>query len=124
MSLFPTSVQGGISSQGMVTLNAVAPAGGAIIALSSPSAAVGMPATVAVLEGETTAYFAITTKAVTATTTAPITASVGNSSQQALLTLTSGSPGITVSSIALYPPSVQGGVKAPGAVFLSSPGPV
>jgi len=123
LSLRPTSVQGGLSSQGTVTLDSVAPAGGAILTLFSTSNAVGMPATVAVPEGETSASFAITTSPVTSTTTAPITASVGSSSRQAVLTLTSGSPGITISSVALSPASVQGGVSTVGVVTLNAPAP-
>jgi uncharacterized repeat protein (TIGR03803 family) len=123
-TLGPPSVEDGHSSQGIVTLGVVAPAGGAIVKLSSPSTAIGLPPTVAVLEGETTGYFAITTKAITATTTALVTATVGSSSQQALLTITFGIPGITVSSLTLSPTSVPGGSTTTDTVFLSVPAPL
>lgn len=122
LSLRPTSVQGGLSSQGMVTLNTVAPAGGAVVSLSSTSGAVGMPATIGIPEGETIGFFAITTREVSATTTAPITAAIGSSSKQVPLTLTSGSPGISVSSISL-PTTAQGGVRVAGSLTLSAGAP-
>jgi uncharacterized repeat protein (TIGR03803 family) len=117
-------VQGGFSAQGAVVLNSVAPAGGAVITLSSPSSVVGMPTTIGIPEGESVGFFAITTQPVNTTTTASITATVGASSQQASLTITPGTPGINVSAITLNSPSLQGGVVGNGFVTLTAPAPV
>jgi uncharacterized repeat protein (TIGR03803 family) len=117
-------VQGGLSAQGAVVLTSVAPAGGAVIALSSPNSVVGMPSTIGIPEGESVGFFAITTQSVTTTTTAPITATVGGSSQQASLIITPGTPGINVSAITLNSPSIQGGVVGNGFVTLTAPAPL
>ena len=61
VSLDPTTVLGGVSSTGTVTLDVAAPAGGALVALSSDNAAAQVPASVTVLEGQTTATFQVTT---------------------------------------------------------------
>ena len=58
---------GGADSTGKVTLSAAAPAGGAVVTLTSSNLnAATVPASVTVAAGATTATFAITTKAVTA----------------------------------------------------------
>ncbi len=78
LSVVPTSVVGGNSSQGTVTLSAGAPAGGAAVNLSSSNMAVAtVPASVAVAAGATTATFTITT--VTASTAPSISATFGAS---------------------------------------------
>ena len=64
----PNPVHGGQTATGTVTLNAAAPAGGVVVALSSASPAFTVPASVTVAQGATSATFAI------ATTTTPIAA--------------------------------------------------
>jgi len=71
LSLNPTSVVGGNSSAGTVTLSAAAPAGGAAVSLSDNSPAASTPASVTVPAGSTTASFTITTSAVSTST--PVT---------------------------------------------------
>ena len=71
VSMTPTSVTGGGSSQGTVTLNGAAPTGGATVLLGSSNTAVATaPASVTVAAGQTTATFSVTTTAVTTTTSA------------------------------------------------------
>jgi len=66
LGLNPSSVNGGTPSTGTVTLSAVAPAGGAAVALSSSDTAVAaVPATVTVAAGATSANFAVSTVACT-----------------------------------------------------------
>jgi len=78
VSVAPTSVVGGSSSQGTVTLTAGAPTGGAIVSLSSANTAVAtVPASVTVVAGATSANFAITTKTVPASTALTITGTFG-----------------------------------------------
>jgi hypothetical protein len=84
----PTSVTGGTSSQGTVTLTSAAPAGGFAVSLSSANAAATVPAGVTVAHGTTSATFAITTSAVTESTPVTITASAGGITRTAILTVT------------------------------------
>jgi hypothetical protein len=92
MSLDPTSVVGGNPSQGTVTLNAPAPAGGAVVTLSSANAAVAsVPSNVTVPSGATSAAFTVTTFAVAASTSVNITASHAGVSFSRSLTVTSSS---------------------------------
>jgi hypothetical protein len=65
VSVNPTSVTGGTSSQGTVTLTSAAPVGGFAASLSSSNtAAATVPASVSVAQGATSATFAIPTSAV------------------------------------------------------------
>ena len=64
VSFNPASVPAGTSSTGTVTLNAVAPSGGAVVSLSSGNtAAVQVPSSVTVAAGATSANFTATTSA-------------------------------------------------------------
>ena len=88
LSLNPTSVIGGTSSQGTVTLTAAAPAGGFGVTLSSNNAAVTVPPSVTVAAGATTATFTVSTTSVTASSVATITATAGTVARTAALTVT------------------------------------
>jgi hypothetical protein len=88
LSVSPTSVTGGVSAQGKVTLTAAAPAGGFGVALSSNNAAAAVPASVMVAAGATSATFTISTTSVTASSVATITASAGTVTRTASLTVT------------------------------------
>ena len=76
LTLNPATVTGGVAnSTGTVTLSAAAPAGGAVVALTSSNTnAATVPASVTVAAGATTATFTVHTKTVTAGTIATITA--------------------------------------------------
>ena len=121
VSLSPTSVTGGLGSQGTVTLSAAAPTGGAVVTLGSSNAAAVVPASVTVAAGQTTATFSVTTTAVTAVTSATITATYGSSSGNATLTLNPAP--VTISSLLLSPTSVTGGTSSQGTVTLSGAAP-
>ncbi|MGA3040102.1 MAG: Ig-like domain-containing protein [Bryobacteraceae bacterium] len=90
VKLSPASVTGGQSTtHNAVVLDGPAPAGGAIVMLTSGNSAVAaVPATVTVASGATYATFAITTTAVTADTVVPVTATFGGASVMANLTVT------------------------------------
>src|SRR5262249_6456322 len=64
LALNPTSVVGGSSAQGTLTLTSGAPAGGATVTLSSNSTAASLPASVTVAAGAATASFNVSTSAV------------------------------------------------------------
>jgi hypothetical protein len=89
LSLKPTSVRGGDSAVGTVTLTAPAPTGGFQVNLSSsvPTKA-SVPATVTIASGSQSATFAMSTSAVTKKTVVKITASEGAVVKTANLTLT------------------------------------
>src|SRR5712671_6074255 len=124
LSLNPTSVAGGNSSTGTVTLSGAAPTGGAQVALSSNNGAASVPSSVTVAAGATGATFAVSTSAVASSTTVTITAAYGGVTNTASLTVTAAPPPPpTLSSLSLNPTSVAGGNSSTGTVTLSGPAP-
>jgi len=120
VTLNPTSVTGGVTSTGTVTLAAPAPTGGAVVSLSSSSSAATVPLTVTVPAGSTTVNFTVTTQAVGKITTPSITASAGSSTVSA--TLTVNPPVLT--SLTLTPSFIMiGGMPGMGSITISSPAP-
>lgn len=88
LTLNPTNVIGGAqSSTGTVTLSAPAPAGGALVALSSNNSAARVPASVTVSAGATSASFTVGTSAVLFSTSATITAAYNNTTRSATLSI-------------------------------------
>ena len=93
LSLNPTSVVGGNSSQGTVTLTGAAPSGGAVVTLTSSNTTVApVQASVTVAAGATSASFSVTTTSVTASTSVTIAAAYGGVNRTATLTLTAQAP--------------------------------
>jgi hypothetical protein len=92
VSLSPSTVAGGNSSTGTVTLSAAAPSGGTVVSLSDNSAAATVPASVTVAAGSTSRTFTVTTTAVTTQTLAVVTASSGGVSRSANLTVNPPTP--------------------------------
>jgi VCBS repeat-containing protein len=88
LSLTPSTVKGGTSSQGTVKLSGPAPSGGAVISLSDNSSAVGVPATVTVPSGSSTATFNVTTRRVYSAITVTITAAYKTVTKSATLRVT------------------------------------
>ena len=88
VTLNPTSVTGGSSSTGTVTLSGSAPSGGVAVNLSSSSSAATVPASVTVGYGTSTANFTVNTSAVSVSTPVTITASNGGATKTATLTVT------------------------------------
>lgn len=148
LSLNPSSVTGGNTSTGTVTMSGPAPAGGAVIGLSSGNTVASVPASVTVAAGATSASFTVTTNPVPSTIIFNISAAYGGNFQFAALTLNPGtsptpspssspspspspsptpspspSPGAGVSSVSVNPTSVSGGKAVTGTVTLSAPAP-
>ena len=125
LALNPTSVVGGNSSTGTVTLSGAAPAGGATVALSSSNTTVAqVPSTVAVAAGATSATFTVSTSAVASSTTVTISATYSGATGSAPLTVTPAPPPPpTVSSLTLNPANVFGGQSSTGTVTLTGPAP-
>jgi hypothetical protein len=88
LTLNPASVVGGLGSvTGTVTLSGPAPAGGAVVQLSSSNGAAQVPSSVTVPAGATNATFSVTTSIVLITTSAQISASYNSTTRAATLSL-------------------------------------
>jgi hypothetical protein len=87
LALNPSSVKGGASSVGTVTLNMPSPPGGSAAFLSSSTTSATVPSSVIIPEGQTSATFPISTSRVGSTTSATITAALGGQ-KTAVLTIT------------------------------------
>jgi outer membrane protein assembly factor BamB len=88
LTLNPTTVKGGIPSQGTVTLSGPAPAGGAVVALASNKKVAIVPTSVTVLKGATSAIFPVKTKVVSLKKIVTISASYAGVTKTANLTVT------------------------------------
>ncbi len=116
-----TPVTGGSLSGGIVYLNGSAPAGGAVVHLTSSNPTlVPLPATVTILAGNPTLPFNFATNPATVTTPVTLTASWNGSSQTATLTVTA-SPPQAPASLTLSPTSVTAGTSSTGTVTLATP---
>lgn len=115
--LSPSSVFAGQSSSGTVTINGPAPSGGLTVNLSATSGA-GVPSSVSVVAGATTANFSVTTGQVASTTNSTITASTTGGSATGMLTITA-----LVPTISLSPTAVTGGSSSTGTITLNGPAP-
>jgi hypothetical protein len=88
LSLNPTSVTGGASSIGTVILSGPAPAGGAVVVLSSSDPAVAtVSSSVTIAGGSTSTTFTVCTRAC-ASATVTISAAYGGAGRSAALTVT------------------------------------
>ena len=83
----PTSVTGGGTSQGTVTLSNTAPAGGAVVSLSSGHAAASVPVAVTVAAGASSATFSASTSAVAGSTPVTVTATYAGVTRTTTLTV-------------------------------------
>jgi RHS repeat-associated protein len=116
LAVTPSSVTGGSSATGTLTLTGPAPSGGLAVALSSNATAVTVPATITVPAGQSTTAFTIATTAVRTAAVSTITAG------GATATLVVNSP--TLTSLTITPSSLIGGASATGTVTLTGPAPV
>jgi hypothetical protein len=83
----PTSVIGGSSATGTVSLSAPAPIGGTAVMLTSADASASVPSSVTVAGGQSTATFAVSTTSVTSARPATLTATAGSTSRTATMTV-------------------------------------
>ena len=121
LRLSPTTVGGGATATGIVTLARAAPPAGTVVSIgSSKPGVVWAPSAVTVGAGQVTATFAASTAAVPTATSATLSASSGSGTPRTA-TLTVALP--TMKSIALSPSTVVGGSSASATVRLSGPAP-
>ena len=123
LAVTPSSVVGGQAASATVTLSGPATGNGLAVSLASANAAVvGVPSSVTVAAGATTASFAVATAVVAASTPVVLTAASGGVTRTATLTVTPAPPP-TISSLTVSPTSVTGGTTATGTVKLTGPAP-
>jgi hypothetical protein len=119
VSVSPTSVVGGNTSQGKVTLTGAAPSGGALVSVSSANQSVAaVPASVTVAAGASSVTFNVTTSTVTVNTSVVITATYNGVSRTTTLTVTPASSTPPPSTDPLPAPSLV----SPAADARFSPG--
>ena len=125
VTMNPASVVGGeAASTGTVTLDGPAPAGGAMITITSSDAgAAQVQPYVTVLAGATTATFEATTSTMTSTTAVTITALYDGITRTTVLTVTAPGGSAALSGVSVSPASVVGGASSTGTVTLSGPAP-
>ena len=118
LTLSPSSIAGGATSTGTLTLDGPAPIGGSVVNLSSDNLSAIVPASVTVASGATTATFTIATSPVASPTTANISGSYGYTRTRPLTITSPNFIGFSVS-----PSSVWGGSASTGTVAISSAAP-
>jgi hypothetical protein len=122
LNFSPSTVTGGNSASGQVTLTALAPTGGVNVALNSASGLVQVPSTVFVPAGAWYAPVTAETSTVNSVTNVTVKASYGGSSQNATLTLVPPLP--FLASLSLNPILVNSGSSVAGTVTLTAPPPL
>ncbi|MDQ6799336.1 MAG: hypothetical protein M3041_00700 [Acidobacteriota bacterium] len=126
VTLNPTSVTGGATVNGVVTVTTAVP-GPVSVKIASSSSFAEVPQSVVIQQGATTASFIVQThpvwinpSVVTSPPSAQISAQLG-SDAPVVVTLTVLPPSLT--SLTLNPASVAGGTNSTGTVTLSGPAP-
>jgi uncharacterized protein (TIGR03437 family) len=125
-SISPSTVSGGESATGTVTLAQPAPSRGALVNLASNNSAATVPASVIIPTGQTMATVPVSTSTVSSATTAVITGASANSMQATMTINPSSSSSSTacVGNITLSRSEVIGGNSVSGTVGLKEPAPV
>jgi len=115
----PSTVIGGNSAIGTVTLTSKAAPGGYVVALSSDNADITVPAEVTVAEGQTTATFPVDFAVVADDSDGAITAQLNGSSKSANVSLKAAN----VTSLGLSKTSTAGGNDVTGTITLDGMAP-
>lgn len=119
MTLSPTSLVGGDSSKGSVTLSKPAGVGGVVVTLLSSDPSASTPGSVVVHAKSRSATFVVSTAPVGKTLTTKIKASAGASSSTAVLTIKQ--PKLV--SLQIIPAATVGGTTTGGTVLLDGNAP-
>jgi len=117
VSVSPTSVTGGSTSTGTVTLSKAAGPAGAVVSLTSDSSNATVPVSVTVPYGSTTATFTVNTTAVDSPVVANISGTLFSTTRSAALTI---NPPVA-RGLTLRPSTVVGGSPSSGLLDLSGP---
>jgi hypothetical protein len=119
----PNQVVGGNGATGTVALTSAAPAGGALVAVSSGSGAVSVPANVSIAQGATSATFGISTSVVSSTTSTTLSAMYAGVTKTTTFTVTPAATTSALAALSLNHTSVVGGTSAVGTVTLTAAAP-
>jgi len=122
ISASPNPLVGGNPSTGTVTLTAPATAN-LNVTLSSASNVAKVPASVTVLQGASSANFAITTSGVATQNLITLSASYNSVTKTTTLTVNPAAAAAALSTLALNPAIVVGGNSSTGTVTLTGPAP-
>jgi pimeloyl-ACP methyl ester carboxylesterase len=87
LSAAPSVLVGGESAVGTITLTGTAPAGGYTVSISSSSGAVQVPSSITIGAGQTSGTFSVIASSVTVSTQVSLTATYGETSANATITL-------------------------------------
>ena len=110
----PSTIVGGQSTTGSVTLSSAAPAGGRLVTLSDNTSALSEPPNVTVAQGATSANFQITSSVVGATVTRQVSATLNGITRTANVTLTPAAQQVSISGSEYVPKEIT---VAPGATI-------
>ena len=122
LSISPTSILGGNTSLGMVTLSGSAPSGGLVVSLSSNDSAASIPPSVTVPTGNSSAIFTITTSSVSVPTAVTLSASYNGGSRNAVLTVNPAPASIALTPASLTFTAVEGITPANQIISLTNSG--
>jgi len=120
VSVSPSSVAGGQSATGTVSLTGAAPANGATVTLASANPAASVPSSVTVPVNASSANFPVNTSVVSSTTVGNITATYAGVNKSTTLTVTAPTPA-ALASLTLNPTTVVGGSSSVGTVTFDKP---
>ena len=124
LSCGTASYTGAGSDACTVNLNAVAPAGGTVVGISSNQAAVTVPSSVIVPAGSIGVGFTATVSSVSTSEVAALTAALGSAAQTFTIQLRAATPILSVSTSTIAFGNVNVGQTATQSVMLSSTGTV
>ena len=118
VTVSPSSVSGGHSATGTVTLTGAAPSNGAVVSLTSANPAASVPSSVTIPGSAWSTNFTVSTSPVGSTTAGNLTATHLGVSKSVTLTVTAATPAV-LSSLILNPTTVVGGSSSVGTVTLN-----
>jgi len=117
LSVDPSSVRGGATSTGTVTLAFPDPADTKVLLFSGDTSVATVPASVIVPAGAQTATFPIATNAAAPPTIVQITAWTGNTPRSANLSVNAAQPaGPSLTAVSVVPTTLTGGSPATGTI--------
>src|SRR5262249_30790147 len=123
VSVNPTAVTGNAGSTGTVTLTRAAPAGGAVVTLTSSNPAATVPVSVTVPAGATTKNFAVNTIGGTVPTAVTITATYSGVARTATLTVNPAGGPAALAGVTMNPATMIFPSASTGTVTLTSAAP-
>ena len=122
VTVTPSSVSGGASMTGTVTLTSAAPANGIVVNLTSSVAAAQVPSSITIPANVSSANFTVTTSSVTTLTAGNISASYNSVTKSAAISVLPPASA-TLASLVVNPSIVAGGTSSTGTVTLTAPVP-